>query len=67
MPKFNVVSLSWAEAGWDSSLCNVDALSRPQTMRRQRTEVVVELRKVRTFVMLCCQLQTLITSFSGSH
>uniref|UniRef100_A0A671UYH6 Importin subunit alpha n=1 Tax=Sparus aurata TaxID=8175 RepID=A0A671UYH6_SPAAU len=31
--------------GWDSSLYNVDALSRPQTMRRQRTEVVVELRK----------------------
>lgn len=37
--------------GWDSSLYNVDALSRPQTMRRQRTEVVVELRKVRTFVL----------------
>lgn len=27
-------------------LCDVKTLSRPQTMRRQRTEVVVELRKV---------------------
>lgn len=30
-------------------LCDVYILSFPQTMRRQRTEVVVELRKVSSF------------------
>lgn len=36
-------------------LLNVNMLFLPQTMRRQRTEVVVELRKV---IILCYQCQT---------
>lgn len=34
-------------------------------MRRQRTEVVVELRKVNTFVILSCQLQTELMTCSN--
>lgn len=56
VPEFNVVAgvLSWAKVGI-KVLClnNVQMLSLPQTMRRQRTEVVVELRKVITFVLYC--------------
>lgn len=49
----NLMSLlSWTKGGWDRSslMGGLNKLSRPQTMRRQRTEVVVELRKVNAFI-----------------